>query len=95
MSSAAQNKETNESQDQNEQPKKKVHKVVVDRSACIGAVTCVVVAPKAFEMDSENIAVVKPKAEDLDDDVLFMAAQSCPTAAILLYDKDGNQIFPH
>lgn len=73
---------------------KKVHKIVVDREACIGAITCVVVAPDAFEMDSENIAIVKPDAHKLDDALLIMAAQSCPTAAISLFDKDGNQIFP-
>lgn len=73
---------------------KKVYKVVIDRAACIGATTCVVVAPEAFDMDIENIAVSKPGAELLDDEVLLMAAQSCPTAAIILYDEKGNQIFP-
>jgi ferredoxin len=74
--------------------KRKVHKIVVDRAACIGAVTCVVIAPQAFEMDDENIAVVKADALNVDDATLIMAAQSCPTAAIILFDEDGNQIFP-
>lgn len=74
--------------------KKKIHRVEVDRNACIGAVTCVVIAPDAFEMDEEDIAVVKPNAQTLSDDVLLMAAQSCPVAAIILYDAEGNQIFP-
>ena len=74
--------------------KKKIYKVYVDPKACIGAATCLVVAPNAFELDNNNVAVIKPGGEKLDDDTLLMAAQSCPTAAILLYDADGNQIFP-
>ncbi|HLB52037.1 hypothetical protein A3F07_02935 [candidate division WWE3 bacterium RIFCSPHIGHO2_12_FULL_38_15] len=74
--------------------KKKVHKIVVDRKTCIGAATCIVIAPDAFELDVENIAVVKANAENMDDDTLLMAAQSCPTGAIFLYDEEGNQIYP-
>jgi ferredoxin len=72
----------------------KIKKVVVDRKACIGAATCVVVAPDAFELDNENIAVVKTEAMNVDDETLLMAAQSCPTQAIILFDEEGNQIFP-
>ena len=74
--------------------KRKVHKIAVDRKACIGAATCIVVAPDAFELDDENVAIVKTGALDLSDDMLLMAAQSCPTSAIILYDENGNQIFP-
>ena len=74
--------------------KRKIHKIVVDRDACISAATCVVIAPKAFDLDTESIAVVKSEALELDDDTLLMAAQSCPTQAILLFNEDGKQIFP-
>lgn len=77
-----------------DQSKKKIHKIVVDRNACIGAATCMVIAPNAFELDDQNIAVVKPGAENESDDIILMAAQSCPTQAIILYDEEGNQIFP-
>lgn len=73
---------------------KKIHKVEVRRDLCVGATTCVVIEPNAFEMDQENIAVVKKGAAILDDASLLMAAQSCPTQAIILYDAEGNQIFP-
>lgn len=73
---------------------KKISKVTVDRKLCISAGTCIVVSPDGFEFDDENIAVAKPGASDLSDDELLMAAQSCPTQAILLYDGEGNQIFP-
>jgi ferredoxin len=74
--------------------KKKIHKVVVDRKTCIGAATCIVVAPDGFELDKDNIALVKPNAEAIDDETLLMAAQSCPTGAIFLYDENNVQIFP-
>lgn len=77
-----------------DQTQKKVAKITVDRNACIGAATCIVVAPNAFELDEQNIAVIKPGATNLSDDMLLMAAQSCPTQAIKLYDESGNQIFP-
>lgn len=73
---------------------KKIAKIVVDRKLCISAGTCIVVAPEAFELDGEGIAVVKEGAKDLDDDTLLMAAQSCPTQAIFLFDENGDQIFP-
>jgi len=72
----------------------KISKVVVDRKACIGAATCVVVNPKAFDLDSESIAVVKNGALQTGDELLLMAAQSCPVSAILLYDEGGKQIYP-
>lgn len=74
--------------------KRKVASVVVDRDLCIGAAPCVAVAPKAFDLDSEGKAIVKKTFLKHSDDELLIAAQSCPVMAILLYDKDGKQIFP-
>ncbi len=68
---------------------RKVAKVVVQRDLCIGAGPCVVVAPKSFELDAENKAIVLENP-DATDNELLLAAQSCPTQAIFLYDKDGN-----
>ncbi len=73
---------------------KRIHKIVIDRDGCIGAATCIFEAPEAFKLDSENVAVLVDGAEKVDDDKLLIAAQSCPTQAIILYDKDGVQIFP-
>jgi ferredoxin len=72
----------------------KITKIEVDRKACIGASTCVVVNPQAFDLDSENIAVVKDGALQTGDEQLLMAAQSCPVGAIYLYDGEGKQIYP-
>lgn len=73
---------------------RKIHKIEVDREGCIGAATCVVLAPDAFELDKDNIAIVKEGALSVDDNNLLIAAQSCPTQAIILFDKDGNKVFP-
>lgn len=83
---------------ENNQPnstKKKVHKIFVDRKACIGVATCVVIAPDVFDLDEEGIAIVKEGALEVDDNKIIMAAQSCPVLAIHLYDEDGNKIFPY
>ena len=92
------------------QPKKaKIGKIMIDRNLCIGAASCVAVAPSAFEIDPENKAVLRRKQppptsdptarqdlEDsaIDDETLLLAAQSCPTQAIIVYDEEGNQIYP-
>lgn len=68
-------------------------RVVVKRDLCIGAATCVTVAPKVFEMDDEMKAVVKDQL-GADADTILEAARVCPTLAIYIYDDDDKQIFP-
>jgi len=81
-------------EDNSEQPKKpRIVKVVVDRALCIGAASCLAIAPDVFELDSENIAVIKKDAS-VDDEITLLAAQSCPTKAIFLYDQEGKQVYP-
>ncbi len=71
----------------------KIRRIVVDREKCIGANSCVAVAPGVFQLDSENLAyVVDP--DSADEDTILMAAQSCPVLAIILYDAKGNKLFP-
>ena len=71
----------------------KIRRIVVDRPNCIAARSCVIVAPGVFQMDDEDLAyVVDPESED--DETILMAAESCPTLAIHLYDKDGKKVFP-
>ena len=71
----------------------KIRRVVVDRSACIGARSCVLVSSKVFAMDDQNLAyIVDPDADD--DENLQLAAQSCPVLAIHLYGEDGKKVFP-
>ena len=70
-----------------------ISKIVVDRDLCIGAASCIAVSGATYELDNENKAVVlDPNA--IDDETLIMSAESCPTKAILLFDKGGKQVFP-
>lgn len=70
-----------------------IGKIVVDRDLCIAAGSCIAMAMNTFELDNENKAVATDPNAD-DDDTLMSAAESCPTKAILLFDKEGKQIFP-
>ena len=71
----------------------KIAKIIVDRNLCIGAASCIAVAPGVFELDSENKAVVY-NDKGADDETILLAAKSCPTQAILVFDEEGNQIYP-
>lgn len=71
------------------------HTVKVIREKCIGAASCVAVAPKTFKLDDENKAIVIQTTGDPDtDEAILLSAQSCPTAAIEVYDQDGNKLWP-
>lgn len=95
--------------DQAPEEKKRIGKIMIDRDLCIGAASCVAVAPSAFELDPDNKAVLRRKAmpptsdatertdlEDaaIDDETLLLAAKSCPTQAIIVFDEEGNKIYP-
>ena len=66
--------------------------VRIVRDKCIGAATCIVYAPSTFDLDKENIAIIKKGEWDRFEKVVA-AAQSCPTLAIEVYQK-GKKIFP-
>lgn len=71
----------------------KITKIIVDRNKCIGARSCVFMAPGVFAMDDKNLAyIVDPDAAD--DDMLMMSAQSCPVHAIELFGENGEKLFP-
>ena len=73
--------------------KGKYKKIVIDRDECIGAASCVAVAPGTFQLDEENLAyLVDPDV--YDDETLLLAAQSCPVNAISIYDENGKKIWP-
>ncbi|PIQ67988.1 ferredoxin [Candidatus Uhrbacteria bacterium CG_4_9_14_3_um_filter_41_35] len=82
--------------------------VRVDEDLCIGAASCVTIAPETFVMNEENKAFVLDhnQAEDGDKyervievtedelDNIVLAAQSCPTLAVIIIGEDGTQIYP-
>ncbi len=71
----------------------KIARIFVDRDLCIGAASCVAIAPGVFALDSENKAIVT-NPQGADNETILLAAQSCPTRAIVLFDEKGNQIYP-
>jgi len=77
----------------NEKKPLKISKIVIDRDLCIGAATCVVIAPQTFQMDEENKAILV-NLEGNDAETILAAAESCPTKAIFLYDEEGKQVYP-
>jgi ferredoxin len=69
------------------------YKIKVIRNLCIGAASCVAVSPATFELDGENKAVTL-QGNDTPENIL-MAAQSCPTKAIIVIDTETNtQVWP-
>lgn len=76
-------------------PKTKHLTAEVNRDLCIGAASCVVLAPTVFELDSDGKAIIKPGSlEGVDDQALMEAAQSCPTGAITITDANGHKLWP-
>lgn len=62
-------------------------RVVIDRRRCIGAGTCIALAPSAFQWRKGDF--LKPELVDpstVDEDVLREVVAACPTQAIVLED---------
>ncbi len=58
-------------------------KASVDREACIGCGLCVEICPAVFELDDEDIAVVKTDPVPAEAEAACrQAADACPQAAI-------------
>lgn len=70
------------------------YKVQVLRDICIGAASCVAFSPTTFQLDGEKKAVIIDGAADTEDNIM-MAAQSCPTKAIVVINAEtGEQLWP-
>ncbi len=83
-------------------------RVLVDEDLCIGAASCVTIAPETFQMNEENKAWVLDHGtepggptyerwlEVTDDEMenIMLGAQSCPTLAVFIFDEEGTQLFP-
>lgn len=66
----------------------------IDRDLCIGAATCVALAPKAWALDDEAKAIILDTTEEESDQALLDAAKGCPVMAIFITDETGKQIYP-
>ena len=68
-------------------------RVTVDRRRCIGAGTCIFLAPTAFRWRDDNrlkADVLDP--ETVEDEVLRMAHAACPTQAVLLEEDEDQAV---
>lgn len=68
------------------------YRVVVIPPKCIAAASCVAISPDVFKLNEENIAEIIKGGVD-DEDNILLAAQSCPTGAIEIYEGD-KQVWP-
>ncbi len=68
--------------------------VQVDRDLCIGAATCMAIAPHTFLLDSEAKAIILDTADQQGEQEVIDAAKSCPTAAIFIYNESGEKVYP-
>jgi ferredoxin len=66
----------------------------IDQNLCIGAATCVAIAPKAWALDDQAKAIILDTAESESDEALLEAAKGCPVMAIIITDESGKQVFP-
>jgi ferredoxin len=83
-------------------------RVKVDEDLCIGAASCVTIAPETFQLNVENKAFVYDHSREPggstyerwlevteeEKENILLAAQSCPTLAIFIFDEIGVQLFP-
>lgn len=69
------------------------YKVQVVRDLCIGAASCIAFSPDTFELDDEKKAIIHEDSSDEEN--IIMAAQSCPTKAIIVENTEtGEQVWP-
>jgi ferredoxin len=68
-------------------------RIRIDREKCISAGNCVVTAPTVFILDDEEKATLIDPAS-VDEETLWLAAELCPTEAIVLESDEGEQLYP-
>jgi len=79
--------------------------ISIDQDKCLGAMSCVTLAPTVFSYDKTESGVWRRKAEPLgmmevekgevNGEALQLAAESCPYKAIILKDAEtGEPIVP-
>jgi ferredoxin len=76
---------------ENNQPAgKKVVKVVIDKSTCIGCGTCVVLAGKAFGMGNDGYSQLLDTWQEEEPQKIINTAKACPVGAVSVFDEEGN-----
>jgi curved DNA-binding protein CbpA len=73
-------------------------RIIVEPSLCMAFGSCEILAPNVFHVETNKI--INPKAVVVSEtgnnfESILNAAQTCPTKAIIIIDRDtGKQIFP-
>ena len=73
-------------------------RIIVEPSLCMAFGSCEILAPNVFHVETNKI--INPKAVVVSEtgnnfESILDAAQTCPTKAIIIMDRDtGKQIFP-
>lgn len=68
------------------------YEVRVIQSKCIAAASCVAISPTLFKLNEQNLAeMIEGGSDELDN--IMLAAQSCPTGAIEIYEGD-QRVWP-
>ena len=89
------NGEYDKAREPKEQPNLSVE---VDKTLCIGCCSCEIIAPDVFQIDkNKNLnpksSVVNPRGAGVNR--IMNAAETCPTKAIIVEDKDaGERLYP-
>lgn len=65
------------------------YKIVVIQSKCIAAASCIAISPDLFKLNEQNLAeLIEGGSDELDN--IMLAAQSCPTGAIEIYEGEAR-----
>ena len=68
-------------------------RIRIDRDLCVGFGDCIDVAPEAFVLDGDGLAVFL-HAETVDRERLLRACDECPVDAITVWDERDVQVVP-
>ncbi len=63
--------------------------VKVLQSKCIAAASCVAISPTFFKLNEANLVEIIEGGSDEGDNIM-LAAQSCPTGAIEIYEGQAR-----
>jgi molecular chaperone DnaJ len=76
-------------------------RIIVEPSLCMAFGSCETLVPKVFVVEKDKMLnpkakVVSETTEEKEDfDAIFAAAETCPTKAIIIIDRNtGEQIYP-
>lgn len=68
-------------------------RIRIDRTLCVGFGDCITLAPQAFELDADGVAVFL-QPESISRAALIAACDECPVDAITVWDDKEEQVVP-